>query len=444
METLVILIFIAFLIVCLFSGLPVICALAAGFFLFFGYGILTGHAPSKMARAALSGVLKIRMILQIFVLIGLLTALWREAGTIPAITYYASAFAKPGVMVLMCFLLNCLISFLTGSSFASSATMGVITMSMARMAGISPLIAGGAILSGVYFGDRSSPVSSSALLIATVTGTDIFDNIRECMKTAVIPFVLSCIIYSILGLAIGTGVQTGSAAGIRELFAEEFRLGFLPLIPAILILIFASFRVKMLYSMAASVLAGFFISIFYQGAPLMQVLRDMVLGYRAVIPELSPMISGGGLWSMLGPGIIVSLSSSYAGMFEETGLLQKLKSRIAAVAARTSPFFATVLTSIVTTAVACNQTLAVVLTEQLCHELEPDTQRFAVDMENSTAVIAAQIPWNIACAVPLATVGAPSAAVLAACYLYLLPLVHLVRRQKEARVRGEVRKAVRN
>lgn len=432
METLVIFIFIIMLIACLFSGLSVIVALAAGFFLFFGYGILTGHAPSKMGRAAISGVLKIRMILQIFILIGLLTALWREAGTIPAITYYAAAYARPGIMVLMCFLLNCLISFLTGSSFASSATMGVITMSMARMAGVSPLIAGGAILAGVYFGDRSSPVSSSALLIATVTGTDIFDNIRECMKTAVIPFILSCVIYAVLGMLTGGSAEAGDASGIRELFAEEFRLGFLPLVPAILILILASFRVRMLYSMAASILTALMISLFYQQAPLVQVLHDMVLGYRAVLPELSPMISGGGLVSMLGPAVIVSLSSSYAGMFGETGLLQKLKNKIAAVAERTIPFFATVLTSIVTTAVSCNQTLAIILTQQLCQELEPDRQRFAVDMENSTAVIAALIPWNIACAVPLATIGAPAGSILLACYLYLLPLVHLIRRKMQA------------
>ena len=189
----------------------------------------------------------------------------------------------------------------------------------------------------------------------------------------------------------------------------------------------------MLYSMAASILAAFLISIFYQHAPLVQVLHDMVFGYRAAIPELSPMISGGGFISMLSPAVIVSLSSSYAGMFGETGLLRKLKTKIALIAERTIPFFATVLTSIVTTAVSCNQTLAVILTEQLCHELEPDRQRFAVDVENSTAIIAALIPWNIACAVPLATIGAPAGSILLACYLYLLPLVHLIRRKIQAR-----------
>ena len=426
LETLVIFIFILFLVGCLVTGLPVLVALAAGFLLFFGYGIFTGHGPARMAKAALSRVYKIRTILQIFALIGLLTALWREAGTIPAITYYASSVVRPGIMVLTCFLLNCLISFLTGSSFASTATMGVITMSMARIAGVPAVVASGAILSGVYFGDRCSPVSTSALLIATVTKTNIFDNIRECLKTAVVPFAASCVIYGVLGIVIHTGAGAAADLAVRELFAKEFRLGFVPLLPAVLILVLAALRIRVILAMSVSIISAFIISILYQHAPLWQVVPDLLSGYHARLPELSGLISGGGLKSMLNPAMIVCLSSSYAGIFEETGLLQGLKGRIRALADRTSPFAATLLTSVVSCAIACNQTLAVILTEQLCHELQPDRQLFAIDIENSTAVIAALIPWNIACAVPLATLGAPPSAVLLACYLYFLPCWRLI------------------
>ena len=67
------------------------------------------------------------------------------------------------------------------------------------------------------------------------------------------------------------------------------------------------------------------------------------------------------------------------------------------------------------------------LTDQLCRDLVPDHRRFAIQLENSVAVTAALIPWNIACAVPLATLGAPAAAILFACYLWMLPLAELVR-----------------
>lgn len=43
-------------------------------------------------------------------------------------------------------------------------------------------------------------------------------------------------------------------------------------------------------------------------------------------------------------------------------------------------------------------------------------------LENTVIVIAPLIPWSIAGTVPLATVSAPITALLAACYLYLLPV----------------------
>ena len=425
MESIVILIFVIMLVGCIFTGLPVITALIGGFVLFFTYGILTGHGARRMWKKAVSGIYTIRTILEIFLMIGMLTALWREAGTIPAITYYASAFVRPGIMILMCFLLNCMISFLTGSSFASTATMGVITMTMANMAGIPAWIAGGAILSGVYFGDRSAPVSTSALLVATLTKTDIFDNIRGCMKTAALPFVISCAVYGILGAVTCTG--TSIDLSIRELFAEEFRIGILPLLPAVLILVLAMFRVRVIKAMAISIAAAFLISIFYQHAALSSVLPGLVFGYQAKLPELDRMISGGGIRSMFGAAAIVSVSSCYAGMFEETGLLAGLKAKIRTFSDHTVPFAGILVTAIVTCAVSCNQTLSVMLTDQLCRDLVPDHRRFAIQLENSVAVTAALIPWNIACAVPLATLGAPAAAILFACYLWMLPLAELVR-----------------
>ena len=431
METIVILIFVLMLMGCILAGLPVVFALIAGFVLFFCYGVATGHGAGTMLKKAAGGIYTIRTILEIFLMIGMLTALWREAGTIPSITYYASGLIRPGIMVLMCFLLNCMISFLTGSSFASTATMGVITMTMANMAGVPVYLSGGAILAGVYFGDRCAPVSTSALLIATLTKTDIFDNIKGCMKTAAVPFVISCIVYGVLGALTGAGTEVDLS--IRELFAEEFRIGILPLFPAALILVLAMLKVRVIKAMLASIAAAFLIAVFYQHAPVGRVLYDLLLGYRAQLPELSPMISGGGIRSMLSPAAIVSISSCYAGMFEETGLLNGLKKRIRAFSDRTVPFAGILVTGIITCAIACNQTLSVMLTNQLCSELEPDHHRFAIQLENSVAVIAAMLPWNIACAVPLAALGAPALSIPFACYLWLLPVFELIRSAKKKR-----------
>ena len=132
-----------------------------------------------------------------FLLIGMLTALWRAAGTIPSIVSFCVGLMNPSVMIVMAFLLNCLVSVLTGTAFGTAATIGVICMTMAKAMGCKEILTGGAILSGVIFGDRSSPVSTSALLVSELTPTNNFDNIRLMVRTAFVPLILTCAFYGV-------------------------------------------------------------------------------------------------------------------------------------------------------------------------------------------------------------------------------------------------------
>ena len=76
--------------------------------------------------------------------------------------------------------------------------------------------------------------------------------------------------------------------------------------------------------------------------------------------------------------------------------------------------------------IACNQTLGIMLTHQLCRDVQEDPEELALDLEDSAVVIAPLIPWSIAGAVSLSAAGAPMAGMAAACYLYLLPLWRLL------------------
>ncbi|WP_448781927.1 Na+/H+ antiporter NhaC family protein [Blautia sp.] len=98
-----------------------------------------------------------------------------------------------------------------------------------------------------------------------------------------------------------------------------------------------------------------------------------------------------------------------------------------------TPFGTTLLTSVVTAAVSCNQTLSIMLTNQLCGENNPDKKEFALSLENSAVVVAPLIPWSIASAVPLAFIGAPTMSVCAAIYLYLLPVWYFFVSQNKRR-----------
>jgi len=419
LEILVLSAFAVSLVLCISLDISILIALVLGFFLFFGYGLYQKHSVREMAAMAFSGVKTVRNILITFILIGIITAVWRACGTIPYIVYYATQICSPGMMVLITFLLCCLISALTGTAFGTAATMGVICVTMSTSMGIPVLYSGGAVLAGSFFGDRCSPMSTSALLVSTVTGTDLYRNIGNMVKTSVVPFLFTCGIYAVFGLGIGEDFDTTQ---IRNLFAENFVLHPGTLIPAAVIVLLSCFRINVKITMSVSILCGLAVASFIQGISPRELVSIALWGYTPENPGVAALLSGGGIQSMVKVFCIVCLSSCYSGMFNGTGLLEGFRGGLNRLSERILPFGSILLTSIITVMVSCNQTLAIMLTQQLCMDAEPDPETMASHLENTTVVIAPLIPWSIAGAVPLATVGAPTACILTACYLYLLPV----------------------
>ena len=424
MERIPLLLFAAILIASIAAGIPIIIALLAGYAVFFIYALRRGFRPMAILGMSLSGISEARNILIAFALIGMLTATWRCAGTIPSIVCYAFGIVRPSWFLIAAFLINSLISFLTGTSFGSVATMGVICMTMGNALGISPALTGGAILSGIFFGDRCSPVSTSALLIADITKTDFFDNIARMMRSALVPFILSLLLYSAIG-AISPHAE-GDQGSLLHLFSEGFAIGVIPLIPAAIMLILSLFRVGTKRTMAASIASAALVCLLYEGMEPSRLIAMLVLGYRAQSPELAAVMDGGGIASMVEVGLIVTISASYAGIFQETGLLDSIKRMIGSAAERVPLSFVTGGVSIATCMIACNQTLAAMLTNQLCSDLWNDDSSMALALENTVIVIAPLIPWSIAGSVPLAILGAPLSSLAAAFYLYLIPLCWMI------------------
>ena len=439
MEWLILGVFSASLLICLGLNISVLLALGFGLALFLLYGRKKGFSWQELLGMAARGVLTVKNILITFLLIGILTAFWRAAGTIPVIVCYAAGWIRPSVFLLMTFLLNCGISVLIGTSFGTAATMGVICATMGNAMGMSPVLTGGAVLSGIYFGDRCSPVSTSALLIAAVTGTDIYGNIRRMLRTALVPFLVSCAIYLAAGaagaaVAAGTAAASGSAGAsdagasvigaldLQGIFSRVFVLHWAALIPAVVIFALALCRVDVKIAMSASIACAIPLCLFLQHIPVPELLRAAVFGFFPQDPEVAAMVSGGGIVSMLRVAGIVCISSSYSDIFKQTGLLDGAKKAIASISAATTPYTAAMVTSIAAGMIACNQTLTILLTNQLCSDLNPDKEQFAVDLEDSAVVIAPLVPWSIAGAVPLSAIGAPMSAILASFYLILLPL----------------------
>ena len=420
-SVIAILLFSVSLILCLLLNFSVVYALIVGYIIFITYGLIKGYDLKVLVKKSFEGVLTVKNILLVFVLIGMITALWRASGTIAFIVYMGSKLILPSILILLTFLLCSILSFLIGTSLGTAATMGVICVSIGKAMGINPYYLGGAVLSGIYFGDRCSPMSTSALLITELTKTNLYTNIKLMLKTSIIPFVTTCLFYLFLGLKSSTSPVSIDATNI---FKENYNLNIVVIVPAILIIILSLFKVNVKKTMLLSIVISFIIAMFFQKESVTSLINYCVYGFYHSNEKLNSMMKGGGILSMLNVGLIVAISSSYSGIFKETKMLVLMKKYLKEFSKKTSNYFVIFLSSIISGAIACNQSLGIILTYELCEELE-DKQNMAIILENTIVLLAGLIPWNIAMAVPLKTIDIGLMSGLFAFYLYFLPLWNL-------------------
>lgn len=427
MEFIVFFVFVVSLVLSIVLDQSILYVLMLGYLLFFCYGLLKSFSFKQMIKMSLYGIKPVKSMLTIFLLIGMITAIWRAAGTIPMIISLSAHLIIPSMFIVTAFLLNCFLSFLTGTAFGTAATIGVICMTIGHVLGANPLFVGGAILSGVYFGDRCSPMSTSALLISELTRTNIFENIKRMMKSSILPFMITCVFYIFIGLSVNGGY---SADRIREMFSHNFNLSWLNLIPAIIIIVLSLCKMNVKLTMISSILLGSILCFTVQHLQFMEFLKILFLGFKINNPELAPLLNGGGIVSMLKVMAIVLFSSLYAGIFIETGILNKFKLLIFRLADKTSIFSSSLVTSIILSLLTCNQTLSIMLTHQICNDLYDDKGKFANTLEDTAVVVAPLVPWSIAATVPIASISAPTSCLWFACYLYLIPLVNVFLNKK--------------
>ncbi|MBQ5755340.1 MAG: sodium:proton antiporter [Oscillospiraceae bacterium] len=417
--------FMAVLLACILTGAPLLGGLCVGLAVFCVHALRCGHTPAQVWDMLKAGVSKSATILRVLLLIGLVTATWRACGTIPFILYHAVGFINPAIFTLCAFLLCSAMSFLTGTAFGTAGTMGFICMMLGRAAGLPVPLLGGAILAGSYWGDRSSPMSSSALLVASLTETDIYKNLGNMFRSALVPTLLTCLFYLAVGGSSGSGEIDTSCV---EVFARNFDLSPVTVVPALLILILACFHVKVIHAMAVSIVVGCFVAVFVQGLDLFSLAKILVLGFAPADPELAALLAGGGIRSMLKVLGIIIVSSASFGIFDATNLLDCIHTPLQKLAGRITDVGATIVASFFLSGLACNQTLATMLVNQVCGGFFPEKEERALMLEDTVIVMAPLIPWSIAGNVPLASVGAPMSGIFYAVYLFILPLwVLLVR-----------------
>ena len=414
LETIILLIFSAILIVGISTGIPLYVSLFFGFVMFSCYGIYKGKTAKELFHLSAEGLTTIGPILLLFILIGMLTASWRAAGTIPAITCYSSRLVQPSTLILLTFILSSAMGLITGSAFATSATIGVICMTIGNAMGANPALVGGAVLSGCFFGDRTSPMSGSSNLVASLTDTKLFTNLNRMIRTAIVPLIICCVTYHLLGNKL-----TGSTNNdFTSLFINDFDLSWYVITPTLVIIALSLFKVSVKKSMVASLLLAIAICVTTQGYEITQIPSLLVFGYHTQNEAIAPMVNGGGILSMAHISLVICVASTYSGLFKGTGLLDGLHAAIIKLSRRTTAYTGVLATAIVTTGIACDQTLSIMLTYQLCDEVEADGEALALDLLNSSSITCSLMPWTTSCMGCLAFMNAP----YTSCALAIFPI----------------------
>ena len=413
--------FLGAMVVCLITGWSFLWALLLGLVLFGLYGRRQGHSLGAMWGMAWTEGRRVLIVLRIFVFIGAITALWRASGTIVFFIYYGVQIISPKLFVLVAFGLTALIAYALGTSFGVIGTAGIVLMALARSGGVSEAVTAGAILSGAYFGDRCSPASSSAALVAAETETKLYDNLRNMLRTGVMPVVLTTAVYALLSARHPITAVDGS---LLQALRDSAVISLWALLPAVIMLTLPLVKVPILISIALSVAAAGAVSVLVQGMSVGEMLRAAVLGYYPAAGELKDILSGGGIVSMAKPAALVFTTGLLAGLLEGISVLQGTARLVEKLAGRWGRFAASVAVSLGAGMIFCNQSVVIVMGGQLLRRCYSDRNEQAVDMENSGIVLSALIPWNIACSIPLVMLDVDERALPYAVLLYMIPLVY--------------------
>ena len=418
--------FLAAVISCLITGYSLIWALLFGLVLFFCLGLKKGYSARALYSMAWSKGKDSLIVVPVFLIIGIVMALWRSSGTIAFFLYHGLKGISPNWFILVAFLLSALLSYALGTSYGVTGTCGVILITLARSGNVDLAITAGAILSGAYFGDRCSPMSSCATLVAACTGTQLYANVREMLKTAALPTVLTIAAFAALSVRNPISVVDET---VLSALSEHFSLHWATLLPAVIMLILPLMKVPVKWAMAISAVCAFALTVLLQGIPFGEALRTSILGFKPFQPELQSILTGGGLISMVTTCIIVFITSLYAGILEGIDALASAHTLVERLAEKIGLFPASMVVSAVLASVFCNQAVTVLMDEQLLansyRKRGASRMELAMDISNSGVLIAGLIPWSIAISVPLSMLNVGNEAILWCVLIYLIPICYL-------------------
>lgn len=342
--------------------------------------------------------------MMILLTVGPMIAVWMISGTIPYIIYLGLKILTPKTYLLAAFVLTAISSTVTGTSWGTAATFGVALMGIAVGLDVSPAIAGGAIVAGSYFGDKLSPVSDTTVLAAAVAEVDVMDHIRSMLWTTTPAFLISLIVYFLIGSKASGSIDMSQINDILAALENTFKLTPITLIPPACLLGLAWMRKPTLPVLWVAIATAIPLGMM-QGYDISKVISIMANGphISTGIENIDKLLSRGGLSFMAGSVAVVFFAYIFAGELEYSGTFKRISSALRdkfIQKNRGKLILSTSLTGIITGLGTGNSYLSEIVPgtmyKDLFDEMNISRRVLSRTLEDSGTVVVPLIPWSAA------------------------------------------------
>src|SRR5690554_5963705 len=351
----------------------------------------------------------------ILLMVGALAGTWLISGIISMMIYYGLQILNPTVFLASCVVICAVISLATGSSWTTSATVGIALIGIAGALGVPLGMTAGAVISGAYFGDKLSPLSDTTNLASAMAGTDLFTHIRYMLYTTVPTLTVTLIVFTIIGFNIE---PTGIADTHLLLAAVENSIHVSPwlfLAPIIVVILIIK-KTSPLIALLIGILLGGVAALIFQPNIVAALGGESTLtfqsGYKGImnaitvesaIPTdneaLKALFSAGGMKGMLNTIWLILCAMTFGGIMDAIGALSAISKALLKLFHTTFGLFAsTVFSCLALNVTASDQYLAIVIPGKMYSQAFKDKglapENLSRTLEDAGTVTSPLVPWN--------------------------------------------------
>ena len=360
----------------------------------------------------------------ILITVGAMVGTWMTSGTTPMMIYYGVQIVSPKWLLVTAFLITCLVSVATGTSWGSVATMGVALMGIASALGVNPAATAGAVIAGSYFGDKISPLSDTTNLAPLAAGSNLYEHIGHMFWTTVPATIVSLVVYAIVGLNANTaaGATSEAVTNMMAQLDQMYDWNILILLPVIIVLAGSLLKLPTIPVMILSTVVAGVEGIFMQGISLGNVLTSTVSGFNVTMItrpgfdaanaafEVTKLLNRGGMNGIMSTTLLVFCAFCFAGIMSRAGCLEVVLKAILSVAKTTgSLILATVISCITMALTTGNSYLSILIPGEMFRDAYKERglhpKNLSRTLEDAGTVFVPLVPWSAAGAYMTATLG---------------------------------------